>query len=277
MISSGTPIPAPPASVPARRAPAGAVQAFLAILGRDLFVTGSELPVFLAQAILQPLFMAFVFGKVLTDLGFARPEFAQLLLPGLVALTIVLTALQSTALPLVIDFSFTKEIEDRLLAPLPLSMVAVEKMLFASLRALVAGTLMLPIGRWIIGPLSLRADRVWILILFMVLGALAGSGTGMLLGTIVPPNRISIMFALVLTPLLFTGCVQYPWPSLTHLRWFQVVTLFNPITYASEGVRSAMLPLSPHMTTWKAAAALAAVTVVLAAAGIAGFLRRALD
>ncbi len=150
----------------------------------------------------------------------------------------MLTALQSTALPLVIDFSFTKEIEDRLLAPLPLSMVAVEKMLFATLRALVAGTLMLPIGRWIIGPLSLRADRVWILILFMVLGALAGSGMGMPLGTIVPPNRISIMFALVLTPLLFTGCVQYPWPSLTHLRWFQVVTLFNPITYASEGVRS---------------------------------------
>lgn len=277
MISSGTPAPAAPASVPARRAPAGAMQAFLAILGRDLFVTSAELPVFLAQAILQPLFMAFVFGKVLTDLGFARPEFAQLLLPGLVALTIVLTALQSTALPLVIDFSFTKEIEDRLLAPLPLSMVAVEKMLFATLRALFAGMLMLPIGRWIIGPLSLRADRVWILILFMVLGALAGSGMGMLLGTIVPPNRISIMFALVLTPLLFTGCVQYPWPSLTHLRWFQVVTLFNPITYASEGARSAMLPLSPHMTTSKAAAALAAVTVVLAAAGIAGFLRRALD
>jgi len=52
-----------------RGAPAGAAQAFLAILGRDLFVTGAELPVFLAQAILQPLFMAFVFGKVLTDLG----------------------------------------------------------------------------------------------------------------------------------------------------------------------------------------------------------------
>jgi ABC-2 type transport system permease protein len=277
MISGGTPIPAPPASVPARRAPVGALQAFLAILGRDLFVTGAELPAFLAQAILQPLFMAFVFGKVLIDLGFARPEFAQLLLPGLVALTIMLTALQSSALPLVIDFSFTKEIEDRLLAPLPLSMVAVEKMLFAALRALVAGTLMLPIGRWIIGPLSLPADRVWILILFMVLGALAGSGMGMLLGTLVPPNRISIMFALVLTPLLFTGCVQYPWPALAHLRWFQVVTLFNPITYASEGVRSAMLPLSPHLTTWKAAAALVAVTVVLAALGIAGFLRRALD
>ena len=35
---------------------------FLAILWRDVFVTGRELPVFLAQVILQPLFMLFVFG-----------------------------------------------------------------------------------------------------------------------------------------------------------------------------------------------------------------------
>jgi ABC-2 type transport system permease protein len=273
MIGSGTPTPA----LPTRHVPAGAVRAFLAILGRDLFVTGRELPSFAAQAILQPLFMAFVFGKVLTDLGLVAPGYAQLLLPGLVALTITLTALQSTALPLVVEFSFTREIEDRLLAPLPLGMVAAEKMLFASLRALFAGALMFPIGRWIIGPLSLQADRAWILVGFMVLGALAGSGMGMLLGTAVPPKRISTMFAVVLTPLLFTGCVQYPWPSLTELRWFQMVTLFNPITYASEGIRAAMLPLGPHMTTWKAAAALIVATVLLATAGIRGFLRRAVD
>jgi ABC-2 type transport system permease protein len=273
MIGSRTPTPAPPA----RRVPAGAVRAFFAILGRDLFVTGTELPSFAAQAILQPLFMAFVFGKVLTDLGLAEPGFAQLLLPGLVALTITLTALQSTALPLVVEFSFTREIEDRLLAPLPLGMVAVEKMVFASLRALFAGALMFPIGRWIIGPLSLQADRAWILVGFMVLGALAGSGMGMLLGTAVPPRRISTVFAVVLTPLLFTGCVQYPWPSLTQLRWFQVVTLFNPITYASEGIRAAVLPLGPHMTTWKAAAALTVATILLATAGIRGFLGRAVD
>jgi len=41
---------------------------FLAVLWRDLFVTGRELPVFLAQVVLQPLFMLFVFGKVLSSL-----------------------------------------------------------------------------------------------------------------------------------------------------------------------------------------------------------------
>jgi hypothetical protein len=89
------------------------------VLWRDIFVTGRELPIFLAQVVLQPLFLLLIFGKILTELGYARNGYAQLLFPGVVALTIVLTALQSTALPLVIDFSFTKEIEDRLLAPMP--------------------------------------------------------------------------------------------------------------------------------------------------------------
>jgi len=36
----------------------------------------------------------FVFGKVLTDLAFARAGFAELLLPGIIALTVAVTGLQ---------------------------------------------------------------------------------------------------------------------------------------------------------------------------------------
>jgi ABC-2 type transport system permease protein len=99
-------------------------------LRRDIVVTGREMPIFLAQVILQPLFLLFVFGKVLTVLGYARHGYAQPLFPGIVALTAVLTAIQSTVLPLVLEFSFTMEIEDRLLAPLPTPLVVVEKVLF---------------------------------------------------------------------------------------------------------------------------------------------------
>ncbi|HEV3465534.1 MAG TPA: ABC transporter permease, partial [Actinomycetota bacterium] len=97
-------------STAAEPAAAGQVRAFLAVLRRDLYVTWREMPVFLAQVILQPLFLLFVFGRVLTDLGFARPGYTEVLFPGIVALTAVVTGLQSTAFPLVIDFSYTKEI-----------------------------------------------------------------------------------------------------------------------------------------------------------------------
>jgi ABC-2 type transport system permease protein len=250
---------------------------FLSVLWRDLFVTGRELPVFLAQVVLQPLFMLFIFGKVLASLGYTRPGYTQLLFPGIVALTATLTALQSTALPLVIEFSFTKEIEDRLLAPIPVALVAVEKMVFASMRALTAALFMFPIGILILGSVPWRAGGAAQFVVVLVLGALVGSAMGLTMGTLVPPNRITVMFTLVLTPLLFTGCSQYPWPSLSQLRWFQIVTAFNPLTYVSEGMRGALVPGVPHIRAPICVGALLLSLAIFSAIGIRGFLRQAVD
>ncbi len=254
----------------------GTWQTALAILRRDLFVTGREFPVFLAQVILQPLFLLFVFGKVLTELGYARPGYEQVLFPGLVALAGVLTGLQSTALPLVIEFSYSNEIEDRLLAPLPIGAVAVEKVVFAAMRGCVAAAVMFPIGVWILGSIPWQAGAAAGVVVLTVLGALLGAAMGLILGTFVPPNRINVTFALVLTPLIFTGSCQYPWPSLGSIRWFQVVSACNPMTYVSEGLRGLMVPSVPHIPTWICFVASIGFLLVLTAIGMVGFIRRAL-
>lgn len=248
----------------------------LAILRRDIFVTGREFPIFLAQVILQPLFLLFVFGKVLTELGYARPGYQQVLFPGLVALAAVLTGLQSTALPLVIEFSYSNEIEDRLLAPLPIGAVAVEKVVFAAMRGCVAAAVMFPVGIWILGAIPWQASTAGAVLAMTVLGALLGAAMGLILGTFVPPNRINVTFALVLTPLIFTGSCQYPWPSLSQIRWFQVVSALNPMTYVSEGLRGLMAPGVPHIQTWVCFVVAVAYLVVLMVVGMAGFIRRAL-
>jgi len=253
------------------------VQVFLALLRRDLFVTGKDLPIFLAQVALQPLLLLFVFGRILSDLGVTRPGYAFLLFPGIVALTAMLTSIQSTALPLVIEFSGTKEIEDRLLAPLPTSWVAIEKLVFAATRALVASIVMFPVGVLVLGSIPWRASGVPLLVLVLVLGALAGSAIGLTLGTIVAPHRINVMFALVLLPLTFTGCSQYPWPSLSRLEWFKWLTTLNPLTYASEGMRAALVPSVPHMASWVSVLMLFVALGVFGTTGIRGFLRRAID
>ena len=247
-----------------------------AILRRDLFVTGREFPIFLAQVILQPLFLLFVFGKVLTELGYARPGYEQVLFPGLVALAAVLTGLQSTALPLVIEFSYSNEIEDRLLAPLPIGAVAVEKVIFAAMRACVAAAVMFPVGIWILGSIPWQASTAPAVVAMIVLGALLGAAMGLILGTYVPPTRINVTFALVLTPLIFTGSSQYPWPSLSRIRWFQAVSAVNPMTYVSEGLRGLMAPTVPHIDTWVCFVVALAYLVLLVAVGMVGFIRRAL-
>jgi ABC-2 type transport system permease protein len=259
------------------RSDVGRTTVFVALLWRDLFVTGREAWVFLAQVAIQPLFMLFVFAKILADLSFVRGDFSQVMLPGIVALTAFLTALQTVALPLVIEFGWTKEIEDRLLAPIPTPLVAVEKVVIAALRALVAALLMIPAGALILDKIPWRTSGLPLLVLVVVLGGWAGGAIGLILGTSVPPTRINIMFALVLTPLLFTGATQYPWPLLDHLRWFQVVTALNPLTYCSEGVRAAMAPNVPHIAPWISVAVLAGASAVLTAIGMRGFRRRAID
>jgi ABC-2 type transport system permease protein len=250
---------------------------FLAVLGRDVYVTWGELPVFLAQVILQPFFLLFVFGKVLGSLGYTRPGYADLLFPGLLALTAVITSMQTLAFPLVIEFGWTKEIEDRLLAPMATGLVAVEKVLFAALRSLIATTLMVPIGIVVLGSVPWRWSGLALFLPIVLLGSLLGAGLGLVLGTLVKPNRINIVFSLVFTPLLFTGCSQYPWPSLARLRWFQVITAANPMTYVSEGMRAALNPAVPHMQPWVCLLVLSASLVLLFAIGVRGFYRRAID
>jgi ABC-2 type transport system permease protein len=257
---------------------AASLRAFLALCQRDLWVTVRHEPIgFLAQAMLQPIFFLFVFGRVLPEIGAAQGSYGAQLLPGIMALTVVLTALQNTALPLVIEFSFTKEIEDRLLAPLPVYAVGLQKMVIASLRGVIAALLIIPLGELILpGGIDLSGASWPGLVGVLVAGAFAGAAMGMVLGTAVPPNKISVAFAIVLTPLIFTGAAFYPWQALDSLRWFQVVTLFNPLTYVSEGMRAA-LTAAPHLATGWMVLGLIGSTLLFSWLGVRGFARRAVD
>jgi ABC-2 type transport system permease protein len=251
-------------------------KAFLAILWRDIFVTGKELWVLLVQVALTPLFMLFIFAKVLARQGYVSDTYGRhLLLPGIIALAAFLTALQSVAFPLVMEFGWTKEIEDRLLAPLPTSWVTLEKLAMATLRGLFAAVIMYPIGALVLGTAPWHPEGLPLLLVVLLLGAWVGAGIGITIGTLVPPAKISIMFGLILTPLMFTGATQYPWPLLSSMRWFQVITALNPLTYCSEGVRAAMVPEFPHINSLVCVLVLLGSSAIFMVTGMMTFRRRA--
>lgn len=251
-------------------------QAFRSILWRDIFVTGREFWVFAAQVALQPLFMLFIFAKVLGSLNYVTEDYGHLLLPGIVALTAFVTAMQSIAFPLVMEFSWSREIEDRLLAPIATSLVAVEKIVMAMMRGLVAAAVIFPVGMLVLGSAPWRTSGLLLLLVVLILATWVGAAMGLTMGTFVPPNRIQVIFAVVFVPLLFTGATQYPWPSLHVLRWFQVVTALNPLTYASEGVRAAVVPAVPHITPWISVLLLIVSAAGFTWLGMKGFRRRAI-
>ena len=109
--------------------------------------------------------------------------------------------------------------------------MAVEKVLFAAIRGIIAGSVIFPLAWWILGDrFSVRTDHIAMMIGMIVLTACVGAGIGLVMGTSIKPEQISLWFTVIFTPLLFTGCTYYPWGTLNNIRWFQVLVLFNPLT-----------------------------------------------
>jgi ABC-2 type transport system permease protein len=247
-----------------------------ALLARDLSVIRRELVSYLLRTTMQPLLFVVVFGYMLSKMGFFRGSYNATLLPGVLAVTLALSSLQSMILPLAVDFGWTREIDDRLLAPVGMRVVVLEKVVSATLQSLIATLFVLPVAHWIMGPIQgiTFADYGGIL-LVTLLGATAFSTLGLMLGTIVQPQQIGLVFSIVLTPMVFFGCAYYPWSGLDALPGFKYGVLVNPLVYVAEGLRSVLTPDQPHMSFPVALAALVVMTALFWVVGLRSFEKRA--
>lgn len=256
----------------------------LALLERDARVVTRDFPAFVVRAATQPALFAFVFAYVFPRIGQGiggtrdSAAFASVLLPGLVATTLVFQGVFTVALPLVQEFSFSREIEDRVMAPLPVAMVAVTKIVSGAIQGLVSAALVVPIV-WACSGFDVHVD--WShpleLVSIAILGAVLGASLGLVLGTIVEPRRINLIFTLLILPLSLLGCVYYPWAALTNLRWLQVAVLANPVVYMSEGLRAALTPGVDHLPLLAVYGLIGGATLLLGWVGVRGFTRRVLQ
>src|ERR1700687_1663863 len=92
----------------------------------------------LLQTVLQPLLFVFIFGRVMVGSGFLPAAYKSLLLPGIIAISMVFSGIWAVAMPLIAEFQWTREIEDRLLAPIGVPWIAIAKVFAGMLQALVA-------------------------------------------------------------------------------------------------------------------------------------------
>src|SRR5438552_10465181 len=125
--------------------------AMVGLLHRDMRVAQRELKFFFLRVGLQPLLFTFIFGYVMPRQGIIAQGYTSMLLPGILALSMTLSGMQAVALPLVIDFGWTKEIEDRLLAPISIWAVGIEKILVGIIQSIIAGVIVFPLAGLIMG------------------------------------------------------------------------------------------------------------------------------
>ena len=250
---------------------------FIALLRRDVRVAVKELPFFLLRTVMQPVLFLIVFGFLMPKMGVLRGGYTTTLLPGILAVSLALSAIQSVALPMVQDFGWTKEIEDRLLAPVPTWVVAAEKIISGVIQGIIAALFVLPLARIIMGPIpNLTFGHVGDVLLITVLGATAFSSLGMWLGTGIAPQQIGLMFSAIIAPMMFFGCAYYPWRGLDAVPVLKYVVLVNPLVYVSEGMRGALTPDVPHMPLLASMTALLLISALFWTMGLRSFRKRAI-
>ena len=250
----------------------------LALLHRDMRVARRELKFFFLRVGIQPILFTFIFGYVMPRLGLVQAGYANLLLPGILALSMTLSGMQSVALPLVVEFGFTKEIEDRLLAPISIMGVAIEKIIVGIIQAVIAGLFVMPLAWLMMGTnLNLQPENYVLLVVIALVTSWLFSAFGMVMGTIVEPQQIGLMFNVLLGPMIFSGCAYYPWAALHVVPWFQYLVLLNPLVYANEGFRLALTPNMPHMPLPLVYGALVGFSALFTWLGLRKFESRALD
>ena len=266
-------------------------QAFRALLQRDLTVLWKNKAEFLGRTVVQPFLLVFVFLYVFPQIGqgigsaggtAGESAFATVLVAGVVGISIMFQGIQSVALPMSTEFGYTKEIEDRVLAPMPVWLVAMGKVFAGALQGLIAALIVFPIAA-LIHAHGVHAHLVihWLILLTLLpLTCVMCASLGLVLGTRIEPRNIGVMFGLIVLPMTFLGGSYYQWTVLQHVKvggfpWLQAVVLLNPLIYVTEGFRAALTPAS-HMHLYVIYPVLISITVVLLWQGLAGFKRRVL-
>jgi len=250
---------------------------FGSLLLRDAVVAKRDIVGIMIRTMLQPLLFTFVFGHLLTRTGVIPRAYTTMIIPGIAGLSLTMASIWAVAMPLIADFGFTKEIEDRLLAPVPMEVIALEKLIAGILQGALTACVVLPLARLIMGPIpGLSLRNLPLLALMVILSGAVFSAFGLFLGTAMQPQHISLMMQVIFAPMIMFGCTYYPWVGLERVPLMKYIVLINPLVYVSEGMRAALTPSIPHMPLGVLLAALVAVCVLFLWLGLRAFRRRAI-
>lgn len=254
------------------------VKTFLALMRRDTLVAGRDIVSFMVRTLVQPMFLLFIFGNVMSRMSLVTGGFKEILVPGVTALTMLFAGMQAVTLPLVLDLGYTKEIEDRVLSPIGVHFIALEKMVMGTIHSIFSGLLVLPLAKVMLhGGVSLNLHQWELTVALAVLIGLVSSALGLTIGSYIKPEKIGLMFSLIVAPIIFFGCTYYPWIALYRIPWMQKLVLINPLVYMAEGLRAAITPGIPHMPLFWILTGLTVSMIVFTWLGLVGFYRRVIN
>jgi ABC-2 type transport system permease protein len=207
----------------------------------------------------QPVLFLFVLGTGLSPIirtGGAHVDFRTFMFPGVIAMTILFTAIFS-AVSIVWDreFGFLREM---LVAPVRRGALVVGKVAGGATVAALQGVIMLALAGLVHVPYS--PSLLLVMVAEMLLTATVLTSVGVMIASRMSQvESFQVVMQVVVLPMFFLSGAVFPLSRLP--RWLMVLTKIDPLSYAVDPLRRAVfahtsLPaavrrgLNPGMTWW---------------------------
>lgn len=248
---------------------------FFQLLRRDLtvFLDGFGGRLFNIGCWLVP--NVIVFNQILPLLG-VQADYGIFVLMGGIATVGLFTSVSGIP-TLLTDITDNQAIYYYLSLPLAQWLVFVRYAISFSVNATLIAISLLPLSKLILwNSMNLsHFSLLKFLIIFPVLQLFFGFFALALAAGIANIDQYENAWVRVVFPLWFLGGYQFPWAAMhQQLPLLSYVVLANPIMYALEGFRAAVLGQAGYLNFWLCVVILLAYTVVIGYWGVRRFMRR---
>jgi len=219
----------------------------------------------IVSSVVNPLIWLIAFGGGLgASISFGGADYQSFIFPGVIMMTALFSSI-FFGMYIVWDkkIDFFKEV---LVAPLSRTTLFAGKMLGGCTDALIQSAILIALGP--IFGVSYTLFGLGVIVVFVVLIAAGATSLGLAIGAQMSSfEGFGLIQSFVVMPLFFLSGALYPIDSLP--LWLKGITYLNPLTYAVDGMRGALLNLNAFPIIFDVGVAAAFVAVLVAIGTIA--------
>lgn len=194
---------------------------------------------------------ATVFGYIMPKLGVGN-QYGPFILVGLVPLISFFEAIQQSTI-LISDMETTKKISYLLTLPMPSSITILSIGISWAICNMIYSFWIIPIGMvFFFKYFHLFKISIFkFLVIFLSFSTFFGIFSLWLSSIVKSMKYVSLIWARVANPLFMFGGYFYYWHSLFDIsKFFGFLNLLNPVLYAMEGIRGALLANTKTINFW---------------------------
>ena len=192
----------------------------------------------LVTSIVTPLLWILIFGSGLRGSGFgsATGDYRLFIFPGILGMSLLFTSM-FTGVSVIWEreFGFLREV---LVAPVSRMSIVLGKALGGASMAMIQGVILLAFAPLVKMPLTVSSVAAVLPVMFLI--SLGVTCIGLVIAAFMESlEGFNLIMSFAIMPMLFCSGALFPMTSAP--KWLQTLSLFDPLTYGVDALRTILL------------------------------------